>query len=160
MPEATAIKGRERYNQKPWRQTLIIKLLGRSIGYKTLFKRITSLWKLKAVIYPMVMGDRFFLAKFATIEDYDFAKYNGPWMIFNHHLTVQSWKPNFDPEQNSLKNPLVWVRIPCLPIEYYGMSFLMKVGEKIGKPVKIDEATSLVLRGYFSLMCVEIDLEK
>ena len=35
----------------------------------------------------------------------------------------------------------------------------MKVGEKIGKRVKIDEATSLVSRGYFARMCLEIDLE-
>ena len=40
------------------------------------------------------------------------------------------------------------------------MSFLMKVGEKIGKHVKIDESTSLVSRGHFAYMCMEIDLEK
>ena len=49
-------KGRIR---KPWRQTLIIKLLGRSIGYKTLFQRITSLWKPKAVINLVVMDNEF-----------------------------------------------------------------------------------------------------
>ena len=36
----------------------------------------------------------------------------------------------------------------------------MKVGEKIGKAIKIDEARSLVSRGHFAHMCVEIDLEK
>ena len=36
----------------------------------------------------------------------------------------------------------------------------MKVEEKIGKPVKINEATSLVSRGHFARMCMEIDLEK
>ena len=35
-----------------------------------------------------------------------------------------------------------------------------KVGEKIGKPIKIDEATSLVSRDHFGRMCVEVDLEK
>ena len=140
---------------------LIIKLLGQSIGFKTSFKRMTSLWKLKAAIYLVEMDNMFFLVKFIEIEDYDFAKFNKPWMIFNHYLTVRSWKPNFDPNQNNLKNLLVWVRIPCLPIEYYDMSFLMKVGETIGKPVKIDEGTSLLKRpGHFAYMCVEIDLEK
>ena len=140
---------------------LIIKLLGQSIGYKTLFKRITSLWKLKATIYLVETDNRFFLVKFAAIEDYDFAKYNKSLMIFNHYLTDRSWKPNFDPDQNNLKNLLVWVRIPCLPIEYYDMNFLMKVGEMISKPVKIDEAISLLKRpGHFAYMCVEIDLEK
>ena len=36
----------------------------------------------------------------------------------------------------------------------------MKVGEKIGKPVKIDEARFLVSRGHFAHVCMEIDLEK
>ena len=36
----------------------------------------------------------------------------------------------------------------------------MKVGEKIGNPIKFDEATSLALRGHFARMCMEIDLEK
>ena len=45
-------------------------------------------------------------------------------------------------------------------IVYYDKSFLMKVGEKIGKSVKIDEATSLVSRGHFARMFMEIDLEK
>ena len=36
----------------------------------------------------------------------------------------------------------------------------MKVREKISKPIKNDEATSLVSRGHFARMCVEINLEK
>ena len=63
-------------------------------------------------------------------------------MIFNHYLTIRPWQPNFDPEQDILWNPLVWVRIPCLPIKYYDKRFLMNLGEKIGKPIKIDDATS------------------
>ena len=75
---------------------LIIKLIYRSIGYKTLFKRITSLWQPKAAIELVVMDNEFFLVKFAVMEDFDFAKYSRPWMIFNHYLTVRPWKPNFD----------------------------------------------------------------
>ena len=36
----------------------------------------------------------------------------------------------------------------------------MKVAKKIGKPIKIDEATSLVSKGHFVRMCLEIDFEK
>ena len=36
----------------------------------------------------------------------------------------------------------------------------MKIGEKIVKLVKFDEATSLVSRGHFAHMCMEINLEK
>ncbi|EEF29789.1 conserved hypothetical protein [Ricinus communis] len=39
------------------------------------------------------------------------------------------------------------VRFPCLPIEYYNELFFWRVGEKIGKPIKIDANTSDVSRG-------------
>ena len=77
--------------------------------------------------------------KFSAVDDYNFAKYGGPWLIYNHYLTVRPWQQNFDTGQENLENLLVWVRIPCLPIEYYDHAFLMKLGTKIGKPVKIDE---------------------
>ena len=67
---------------------LIIKLIGRFVGYKTLFQKVTSLWKSKATIDLVEMDNGFFLVKFAVIEDYDFAKYSGSWMIFNHDHTV------------------------------------------------------------------------
>ena len=80
--------------------------------------------------------------------------------MFDHYLTVQLWKPKFDTDKNDLQSFLVWVRIPCLPIEYYDHAFLMRLGAKLGKPVKIDNATSLVSRGHFTRMRIEIDLTK
>ena len=79
-------------------------------------------------------------------------------MIFNHYLTVSQWQPNFDPNQNLLRNLLVWVRMPCLPIEYFDYNFLMRVGSKLGKPVKVDDSTSVVSRGHYARICVEVDL--
>ena len=118
------------------------------------------MWKLKAAIDLVAMNNEFFLVKFASVDDYDYAKYGGPWLIFYHYLTIRPWKPNFDTAQDSLQSLLVWVRIPCLPIEYYDRQFFMKAGEKIGTPVQIDEATSLVSQGLFARMCVMVDLDK
>ena len=91
---------------------------------------------------------------------YKFAKYGGPWLIFNHYLTLRPWWPNFDTDKDDLRNMLVWVRIPCLPIEYYDHGFLMKLGAKIGKPGKIDSTSSLITRGHFARICMEVDLKK
>ena len=55
-------------------------------------------------------------------------KYGGLWIVFNHYLTVKPWKLKFDPSQDSLQILLVWVRIPCLPIEYFDLHFLMQLG--------------------------------
>ena len=104
--------------QRPWRQTLIIKLLWRSIGYHILYKKINELWRPKASVDFVAIDNGFFLAIFLSDEDYEYAKFGGPWMIFQYYLIVRKWQPNFDPNQSSLRNLLVWVRIPCLLIEY------------------------------------------
>ncbi|XP_027178983.1 uncharacterized protein LOC113777945 [Coffea eugenioides] len=48
----------------------------------------------------------------------------------------------------------------CLPIEYYVEDFLMKVGNIVGKAVKVDSQTLEVTRGKYARICVEVDLKK
>ena len=81
-------------------------------------------------------------------------------MVMEHYLIVKEWTPNFDPMVDVTERVIVWVRFPCLPIEYYDQEFLMKVGEKIGKPIRIDRTTGLVSRGKFARLCVEVDITK
>ena len=78
----------------------------------------------------------------------------------SHRAIVRGLRTLTPHMQDNLKNLLVSVRIPCLPIEYYDKAFLMRVGAKIGRLIKIDEATSLVSRGHFARLCVEVDLDK
>ena len=59
----------------------------------------------------------------------------------------QPWQPNFDANQDILRSLLVWVRIPCLPIEYFDCNFLMRLGAKIGKPIRVADTTSTASRG-------------
>ena len=139
--------------RKPWQHTLILKLLGRSIGYNMLLRKIKEMWRPKAEVEIVAIDNGFFLAKFASVDDYEFAKFGGPWLIFYHYLIVRPWQPNFDPTQNTLKNLLVWVRIPCLPIEYFDHSFLMRLKSKIGRPLKIDDTTSTTSRGHNARLC-------
>ena len=124
--------------------------MGRIVGFKYLEGRMRALWQPKSAMEVVAIENDYFLAKFASIEDYEYALYGGPWMVLDHYLTVRKWCHNFDPTQDVMERILVWVRIPCLPIEYYDCEFLMRVGSKIGKPVKIDTNTSNVSRGKFA----------
>ena len=58
--------------------TLIVKLLGRTIGYNTILNRIKTLWRPKVVFDLIAMDNMFFLVKFSSIGDYNFTKYEGP----------------------------------------------------------------------------------
>ncbi|XVF69877.1 hypothetical protein PTKIN_Ptkin11bG0116100 [Pterospermum kingtungense] len=146
--------------RRPWRQTLIVKVLGCTVGYNYLIRRIKVLWHLKSNLELVAIDDDYFLAKFSSIDDCNFAKYEGPWMILDHYLIVKEWSHNFDSALDYTKKVLVWVRFPYLLIEYYDRDFLMKVSEKIRKPIRVDHTTSLVSRGKFAKLCVEVDITK
>ena len=54
----------------------------------------------------------------------------------------------------------VWVRLPDLAMEYYDSSVLWKIGNHIGRTLKIDRTTSIGTRGNYARLCVEVDLTK
>ncbi|XP_031124327.1 uncharacterized protein LOC116027041 [Ipomoea triloba] len=143
-----------------WRQSLIVKVMGRNVGYTYLLKRLTAIWHPKARMELVTMENGYYLAKFAFVDDYEFVKYGGPWMVLDHYLIIKEWISNFDPFTDKTESMIVWVRFPCLPVEYFDYNFLMKVGKKIGRPINIDTATSLVSPASFARICVEVDITK
>lgn len=55
----------------------------------------------------VALDEDYFLLKFNSVTDYDFAKYGGPWMVLEHYLIVQDWHPNFDPHTDKIEWVLV-----------------------------------------------------
>lgn len=80
--------------------------------------------------------------------------------LITSYLIVQEWEHNFDPQNNKTNKFLVWVRFPKLPIEYFEEDFMMKIGRRIGRPIKVDSTTSLVSKGKFARACIEVDITK
>lgn len=74
-------------------------------------------------------------------------------MIMDYYLTVRQWKANFDPESATMKRVSVWVRFPGLSIEDYDEDFLLNLGSKIGKVVRVDATTASASRGLYARMC-------
>lgn len=55
---------------------------------------------------------------------------------------------------------MVWIRLPDLPLYLYNKKMLHRVGSSVGKLVKIDETTSVELRGKYRRMAVSMNLKK
>lgn len=98
----------------------------------------------------ITLENDYFLVRFYSKDDYEFARDQGPWTILDHYLVAKEWMPNIDPITDKTEKLIVWVRIPCLPIEYFNFMFLKKVGEKIGKPIRVDHSTRIVALGGFA----------
>ncbi|XP_019158517.1 PREDICTED: uncharacterized protein LOC109155288 [Ipomoea nil] len=132
---------------------------GRSFDYPVI-KRLQRMWKTEAPFELIALNHDYFLAKFESLTDYDAIKFGGPWMVLDHYLTTQLWRPNFDSRTDKLEKLLAWIRFPSLPIEYFDDDFLKKIGDVIGKPLKIDVTSSTASKGKFARVCVELDITK
>lgn len=102
----------------------------------------------------------FYIARFATKQDYESIMFNGPWVINDHYLHIRRWEPNFVAKLAKIESLLVWVRFPILPVEYFNEHWLKRAGNRIGRTVKVDRTTLMAARGKFARACVEVDLTK
>lgn len=150
----------KREMRKPWRNALIIKLLGKVLGYKALSARVSQLWQLIGKYTVVDLGQDYFLFKFEQKEDYKHVLDGGPWIIGGHYLTVRQWTPDFKPSSDTITSIIAWIRFPELPLEYYSMVALKRISSKVGKVVKLDRTTQNMMRGSFARVCVELDLTK
>ncbi|RYR27977.1 hypothetical protein Ahy_B01g052053 [Arachis hypogaea] len=152
----------EEYDEwcRPWKQTLIVKPLGKRINLQTMERWINRRWGRKEAIRVMDLEEGFFLVRFSSQEDYGYALFEGPWMIADHYLLVQRWRPLFIPQETEVRKLATWVRIPNLLAELYNKHFLWKVGMSLGVMLRVDELTSIHSRGKFARICVEIDLRR
>ncbi|CAN1273486.1 hypothetical protein LINPERPRIM_LOCUS15066 [Linum perenne] len=102
----------------------------------------------------------YYVVRFETIGDYERAMFGGPWMVGDHYVVIQNWRPYFQPEDSTISTLRVWVRLPGVPLEYYDATILTIIGNKIGKTVRLDNTTLEGSRGNFARICVEVDLAK
>lgn len=145
---------------RPWRSALILKMLNGKLGYMALMRRLKKKWSLKGDMTLTDIGCKFYIARFTNQEDYHHILTQGPWMIEDNYLTIRKWVPNLIPDESPIKVLTAWVRIPNLSVEYFDITFLHKIGSKIGKVLRIDKTTSNAERGQFTRLSVKIDLTK
>nr|KYP52894.1 LINE-1 reverse transcriptase isogeny [Cajanus cajan] len=117
-------------------------------------------WARTGVVRLIDMSKDHYLVQFTSEEDYKHALFEGPWLIADHYIVVQRWKPFFMVTAKQTRKIAAWIRIPGLPIELFKDRFLWRVGNKLGTMLKIDKLTSIQSRGKFARICVEIDLQK
>ncbi|PPD89917.1 hypothetical protein GOBAR_DD13144 [Gossypium barbadense] len=69
-------------------EDVVVRLLGRTIGYKTLINIIQTLWKHIGSFQVIDRDNDYYLVKFALSQDYTKAHKEGPWMVYGNYVTV------------------------------------------------------------------------
>ncbi|KAF7830686.1 LEAF RUST 10 DISEASE-RESISTANCE LOCUS RECEPTOR-LIKE PROTEIN KINASE-like 2.1 [Senna tora] len=87
---------------------------------------------------------------------------NVPAQDVDMSLSDSEEESDYDDDSNSdaSSEENAWVRIPGLPLEFYNVHCLQRIGGLIGRTIKVDPTTSLTSRGKFARICVEINLKK
>ncbi|XP_057441868.1 uncharacterized protein LOC130733658 [Lotus japonicus] len=116
---------------RPWKYSLVIKLLGKRIGFKWMNQRIHHFWAREGDLKVIDLTDDYFLVRFVSEKDYLYALFEGPWRIADHYLLVQRWRPMFKPGDDEVRKIAVWVRFPKLPQELYNETFLWRAGSML-----------------------------
>lgn len=84
--------------RRPWRNSLIVKMVGRIIGCHFLRRRIQVMWRTQVEPLLIDKGNNFFIVKLYKREEYVRALSEGPWMIEGNYLHAQRWRANFTAE--------------------------------------------------------------
>ncbi|KAL4281384.1 hypothetical protein GQ457_03G041560 [Hibiscus cannabinus] len=141
-------------------RSVIVRLLGKSIGYRALLNRVKSLWNPKGDMCIIDLDNDYYLVRYAIEEDFQKVLSEGPWVIYGSYLTVQPWSRDFSTSEAHPSHIMVWVRLPKLPYRYYTKSMFRHIANVIGEVVRVDYNTSEGKRGRFARLAMLVDLRK
>ncbi|XP_061360020.1 uncharacterized protein LOC133304064 [Gastrolobium bilobum] len=142
----------------PWRKALYEKLLGKKLALPIMKKRLENMWAREGKNFVTDVENGFFFLRFSDKKDMDFAVTAGPWVLFDHYLAIRLWEPDFQSHFAAIDRILAWVCRPSFPVEYVNTELINEVGNWLGKFVKMDAATTCLVRGNFARICVELNL--
>ncbi|CAL9017859.1 unnamed protein product, partial [Prunus brigantina] len=117
-------------------------------------------WSLKGEWKLIDLINDYFVVKFELEEDLNFVLTGGPWIIAGQYLVMQKWRSGFSPATAHVTRMAAWIRVSAIQLECFDVWSLKRIGNLLGKLLKIDSLTTSQNRGKFARLCVELDLTK
>ena len=145
---------------EPWGRSIIVKTFGRNVGYMHVSSRLRTMWKPVGRIDIIDLEHGHFLIKFGLKTDLDGVLTGGPWFVGQQFLAIRQWEPESKASKVMSSSVEVWVRLLELPVEFYELTILKKIGSTIGLVLRIDSHTINGERGRFTRICIQINVEK
>ncbi|PKU68755.1 hypothetical protein MA16_Dca014225 [Dendrobium catenatum] len=115
--------------------------------------------KLNGEVSVTVLDSTHILIKLSNDLDYCRVFCHRSYMVFNCFMKLTKWSPTLD---IGVESPIIpiWISFPHLRPHFFAPRILFGLGELFGKPLKIDEATSVGSRPSNARVLVEIDITK
>lgn len=123
---------------QPWEAAIIVKILGQSFSKDFPKKELQKSWSWKDNLEMISLKKGFYNIQCPNQTMRSEILTGGPWTQFGSHIWVQRWKVGFRPSSAKITEYRRWVAMPELPIELFNKSILERVGNTLGKTLKID----------------------
>ncbi|KAH7528312.1 hypothetical protein FEM48_Zijuj05G0059400 [Ziziphus jujuba var. spinosa] len=143
-----------------------LSLVGKIISNRTFGKNVVTAilrkaWNVSKTFQVNVLQSYTFLFEFEHNEDRKKVLQRGPWNINGSHLVLKKWDFEKTFEEANFKSTAFWVQIHGLPLLYITKENALKIGERIGKVLKVDfNNDDRVINRSFLRVWVEVDVEK
>ncbi|XP_057851710.2 uncharacterized protein LOC131061871 [Cryptomeria japonica] len=108
----------------------------------------------------MMLENNYFMLTFNCMEVCNRVFEGGPYFYNQVGLFIKPWHAGFNPSEELPNKVVVWVHLPCVPMECYRGDVLRMLAALLGKPVGSSTQTLGRKAMAFSRICVEIDLSK
>lgn len=151
-----AIKGAS----KKWEWATIMYVIGAKPSLPTVRSYVSKNWK--GIADPAVYrhDEGYFVVNFASFSDQKKVMDAGPYFFYNKPIMLKPWSESYRFDEDVLKTMPLWVRLPNLPLHFWGLDSLSRIGSLLGTPLCADECTSNQLRVSFARLMVEVDVTK
>lgn len=70
----------------------------------------------------------------------------GPWIVAGQYLVLQKWRPGFCPTTAHITRMAAWIRVSAIQLECFDVWALKRIGNLLGKLLKIDALKLLKIR--------------
>ncbi|XP_026396222.1 uncharacterized protein LOC113290847 [Papaver somniferum] len=142
-----------------WRFSLIGRLDLVKLTMETVEASLRKHWDVKGIIQLIPLGKGFFIIKLDNEDDRNMI-WKGHWIVESQDSKLRAWEPNFNPENQKITSAFVWVMFPGLSIEYWKEDIILKMGNKVGRDIRVDETTLKRESGFYASVLVEVDITK
>ena len=143
-----------------WAAALIVYVVGNTPSIGMIIRHIEKEWNCVAKPQVYLHEKGYFVVKFQNIEDRNEILYSGPHMLNNRPMIIKAWSPDFNFHDEMLRIIPLWVRLPNLPLSYWSMDSLSRIGSMVGVPLYADECTTHQKRISFARLLIEVDVTK
>jgi hypothetical protein len=102
-------------------------------------------------------GKGFYVFIFKTIEDRDHIFIYGPYFLGSRGMFLSHWTLDFNPDMEISSAP-VWIRLPCLPLIFWGEVTFKAIGNKLGRFITHFEPKGNIYT--CARICVDMEFSK